>query len=87
MSEWGVGLVEREALAAARAEEIAGNQAYYRRLERIAEMDRLGLAQVTGDRSTERLLQENWRGAKGLQGSSLNMYVPSTKRWHQTWMR
>ena len=60
MSE-GVGVVEREALAAARAEEIAGNQAYYRRLERIAEMDRLGLAQVTGDRSTERLLQENWR--------------------------
>jgi len=32
------------------------------------------------------VLQENWRGAKGLQGSSLNMYVPSTKRWHQTWM-
>ncbi|MDD7919038.1 HNH endonuclease signature motif containing protein [Actinomycetospora callitridis] len=60
MSE-GVGVVEREALAAARAEEIAGNQAYYRRLERIAEMDRLGLAAVTGDRSTERLLQENWR--------------------------
>ncbi len=61
MSEWGVGLVEREALAAARAEEIAGNQAYYRRLERIAELERLGLAAVTGDRSTERLLQENWR--------------------------
>ncbi|WP_328310671.1 HNH endonuclease signature motif containing protein [Actinomycetospora sp. NBC_00405] len=60
MSE-GVGVVEREALAAARAEEIAGNQAYYRRLERIAEMDRLGLAAVTGDRSTERLLQESWR--------------------------
>ncbi|HEU5311271.1 MAG TPA: hypothetical protein VFV24_07430 [Candidatus Eisenbacteria bacterium] len=32
------------------------------------------------------VLQETWRGAKGLQGSSLNMYVPSTKRWHQTWM-
>jgi hypothetical protein len=32
------------------------------------------------------VLQESWRGAKGLQGSSLNMYVPSTKRWHQTWM-
>lgn len=31
-------------------------------------------------------LQENWRGAKGLLGSSLNMYVPSTKKWHQTWM-
>ena len=32
------------------------------------------------------VLQETWRGAKGLQGSSLNMYVPSTKQWHQTWM-
>jgi hypothetical protein len=32
------------------------------------------------------VLQETWRGAKGLQGSSLNMYVPATKRWHQTWM-
>lgn len=32
------------------------------------------------------VLQESWRGARGLQGSSLNMYVPSTKRWHQTWM-
>lgn len=32
------------------------------------------------------VLQETWRGAKGLQGSSLNMYHPATKRWHQTWM-
>ncbi|HET9251794.1 MAG TPA: hypothetical protein VFP58_06720 [Candidatus Eisenbacteria bacterium] len=32
------------------------------------------------------VLQETWRGAKGLQGSSLNMYVPATKQWHQTWM-
>lgn len=32
------------------------------------------------------VLQETWRGARGLQGSSLNMYVPSAKRWHQTWM-
>ncbi|GAA4756029.1 HNH endonuclease signature motif containing protein [Actinomycetospora chibensis] len=61
MSEGGVGLVEREALAAARAEELATHQAYYRRLERIAELDRLGVAAQTGDRSTERLVQENWR--------------------------
>ena len=45
MSEGGVGLVEREALDAARAEQIAAYQAYYRRLERIAELDRLGVAQ------------------------------------------
>lgn len=32
------------------------------------------------------VLQESWRGAKGLQGSSLNLYVPATKKWHQTWM-
>jgi hypothetical protein len=32
------------------------------------------------------VLQESWRGARGLQGTSLNTYVPSTKRWHQTWM-
>ena len=36
MSEGGVGLVEREALDAARAEQTAANRAYYRRLERIA---------------------------------------------------
>ena len=61
MSEGGVGLVEREALDAARAEQTAAHQAYYRRLERIAHLDRLGVAHVTGDRSTARLLQENWR--------------------------
>ena len=61
MSEGGVGLVEREALDAARAEQTAAHQAYYRRLERIARLDRLGVAHMTGDRSTARLLQENWR--------------------------
>ncbi|MDD7920611.1 HNH endonuclease signature motif containing protein [Actinomycetospora callitridis] len=61
MSEGGVGLVEREALDAARAEQTAAHQAYYRRLERIAHLDRLGVAHLTGDRSTARLLQENWR--------------------------
>ena len=61
MSEGGVGLVEREALDAARAEQTAAYQAYYRRLERIAHLDRLGVAHVTGDRSTARLLQETWR--------------------------
>ena len=32
------------------------------------------------------VLQESWRGARGLRGTSLNTYVPSTKRWQQTWM-
>src|SRR4051794_41945175 len=68
MSEGGVGLVEREALDAARAEQTAANQAYYRRLERIAHLDRLGVAHVTGDRSTARLLQENWRGDPATAG-------------------
>src|SRR4051794_41808339 len=68
MSEGGVGLVEREALDAARAEQTAANQAYYRRLERVAHLDRLGVAHVTGDRSTARLLQENWRGDPATAG-------------------
>jgi hypothetical protein len=28
---------------------------------------------------------ERWVGARGMTGSSLNVYVPSTGRWHQTW--
>jgi hypothetical protein len=77
MSEGGVGLVEREALEGARAEQTAAHQAYYRRLERIAEMDRLGLAAVTGDRSTERLLQENWR----LDPSKAGRLVAEAETW------
>ena len=61
-------MVEREALAAARAEDIAAHQGYYRRLERIAELDRLGVAAQTGDRSTERLVRESWRVGPGKAG-------------------
>jgi hypothetical protein len=32
------------------------------------------------------VLQENWKGARGMSGTSINMYVPSTGTWHQTWM-
>ena len=31
-------------------------------------------------------IQEHWIGVRGMTGTSLNMYVPSTKRWHQTWI-
>jgi peroxiredoxin len=33
-----------------------------------------------------RVLQEEWRGAGGDTGSSLNMYDARDGRWHQTWM-
>lgn len=31
-------------------------------------------------------LEEQWTGAGGMTGSSLNAYNPSTDRWHQTWI-
>ena len=32
-------------------------------------------------------LQENWVSASGqFEGTSYNVYVPSEKRWHQTWV-
>jgi len=31
-------------------------------------------------------LQENWNGAGGHSGTSLNVYDADTKRWHQTWV-
>ncbi len=31
-------------------------------------------------------IQESWKGAKGMAGTSINMYDPVSKRWHQTWM-
>ncbi|MDD7924752.1 HNH endonuclease signature motif containing protein [Actinomycetospora chibensis] len=57
MSE-GVGAVEREALDRARTRMIALRAEQYRLLEDIAELERLGVAQQTGDRSSVRLLQE-----------------------------
>ena len=31
-------------------------------------------------------LQENWTGAGGVSGTSLNAYDAEKKRWHQTWV-
>ena len=31
-------------------------------------------------------IQENWTGAKGAHGTSLNLYDSATRRWHQTWV-
>lgn len=31
-------------------------------------------------------LQENWAGASGHSGTSLNIYDTDRKRWHQTWV-
>lgn len=31
-------------------------------------------------------LQEHWVGARGMTGTSLNMYIPSKGQWHQTWV-
>jgi hypothetical protein len=31
-------------------------------------------------------LQEEWTGARGSTGTSLNAYDPRTGRWHQTWI-
>ncbi|MDF2978240.1 MAG: protein of uncharacterized function, partial [Actinomycetospora sp.] len=59
MSEGGaVGPVEREALDRVRERFAALRAAQYRLLEDIADLQRLGVAQQTGDRFTERLLQE-----------------------------
>ena len=32
------------------------------------------------------VLEERWRGAAGLKGTSLNIYDAKTKKWHQTWV-
>lgn len=31
-------------------------------------------------------LQENWQGAKGSSGKSVNFYDRQTQKWHQTWI-
>ncbi|MDF2979291.1 MAG: hypothetical protein K0S40_4019 [Actinomycetospora sp.] len=59
MSEDGaVGQVEREALDRVRERLAALRRDQYRLLEDIADLQRLGVAQQTGDRFTERLLQD-----------------------------
>jgi hypothetical protein len=58
MSERGLGAAEREALERTRARLIAVRVEHFRLLEDVAELERLGVAEKTGDRSTGRLLQE-----------------------------
>ncbi|MGQ0835690.1 MAG: hypothetical protein ACT4O5_12380 [Gammaproteobacteria bacterium] len=31
------------------------------------------------------VLVEHWVGVRGMTGTSLNVYLPSKKKWHQTW--
>jgi uncharacterized protein DUF1579 len=31
-------------------------------------------------------IQEHWTGSRGMSGTSLNMFDPATRRWHQTWV-
>ena len=33
-----------------------------------------------------RAIREQWRGADGIEGTSLNAYDERRDRWHQTWM-
>lgn len=32
------------------------------------------------------VLEERWRGARGMKGTSLNIYDATTEKWHQTWV-
>ena len=32
------------------------------------------------------VVQENWKGSQGGNGSSFNMYQPLEQKWHQTWV-
>ncbi|MEJ2887951.1 HNH endonuclease signature motif containing protein [Actinomycetospora aeridis] len=52
-----VGAVERELLARARTRLHARGAEHYRLLEDVAELDRVGVADRTGDRLTERLVE------------------------------
>ncbi|MEJ2859935.1 HNH endonuclease signature motif containing protein [Actinomycetospora flava] len=61
MSERVLGPVERDALERARLGEIARRRKGYRRLEQVAELDRGQVAELSGDRSTSRLLEALWR--------------------------
>ena len=58
MSEGGVGAVEREALDRVRERFAALRRDQYRLWEDIADLQRRGVAGQTGDRFTERLVQE-----------------------------
>ena len=54
MSERVLGVVEREALDRARTRLVALRAEQFRLLEDIAELERLGVAEQTGDRSSIR---------------------------------
>ncbi|HET8945594.1 MAG TPA: hypothetical protein VFQ07_01315 [Candidatus Polarisedimenticolia bacterium] len=46
---------------------------------------------TTGTNSVTRILggcvlQEHWRGVKGLEGTSFNLYDRADAAWHQTWV-
>jgi len=32
------------------------------------------------------VLQENWKGTRGMTGHSFNTYDPGDRKWHQTWV-
>ncbi|GAA4930682.1 uncharacterized protein DUF222 [Actinomycetospora succinea] len=74
-----LGVVEREALERARLGEIARRREAFARLEQVAELEALGVAEKSGDRSTSRLLQETWRvgvaEAKRLVGEAADLCV------------
>ena len=47
--------------------------------------------QHAGDNRIDKILSgcallENWTGAGGMSGKSLNFYDPVRERWHQTWI-
>jgi len=46
---------------------------------------------LAGSNRVEKLLdgcalQENWMGARGIGGTSLNFYDAARQKWHQTWI-
>jgi hypothetical protein len=61
MSERAVGTAERAALDRLHARVVALRCEQYRLLEDVAELERLGVAVATGNRTTERLLQDSLR--------------------------
>ena len=47
--------------------------------------------QHAGDNRIDKILDgcallENWTGAGGMSGKSLNFYIPASQQWHQTWI-
>ncbi|MFC5143027.1 DUF222 domain-containing protein [Actinomycetospora rhizophila] len=61
MSERVLGTRERDAIERARLAETARRREAYTRLEQVAELEELQVAEVTGDRSTARVLEQLWR--------------------------